>query len=122
MVSTVEEERKPSRPPGRPPKPPSGSIGHTTSFDSGSFELRIARAIVGDGSGNELIIDVEGGSFRWLAARAIVGSGLTVDVEGGLFGCRIADDVKTSSSGGTRRKLDVATAPFSILGAVGIIG
>ena len=99
MVSTVEEERKPSRPPGRPPKPPSGSIGHTTSFDSGSFECRIAEAIIGDG-----------------------GSGRTISLKGGLFGCRIADDVKTSSSGGTRRKLDVATAPFSILGAVGIIG
>ena len=97
----IEEQKKPDKPPGKPDgppgqQPPSGGTGYT--------------------------VDVGGGSFGWLVAEASVSSGLAIGLIGGLFGYRIADDVKTSSDGGTGRILDVETAPYSIVGAVGIIG
>ena len=107
MPNSDDRHHKPDhKPPGQQP-PGGGNIGHVTSFDSGSYELRIAEAIIGG--------DVGGG-----------GSAFTVGLKGGLFDFKIADDVKSSigggAGGGVGRVLRIAFGPYSIVGAVGIIG
>ena len=89
MPNSDDRHHKPDhKPPGQQP-PGGGNIGHVTSFDSGSYELRIAEAIIG-------------GSFVHEVARVT-----STEVGGGE---------------GTRRFILLSPAPFSVEGAVGIIG
>ena len=105
MPNSDDRHHKPDhKPPGQQP-PGGGNIGHVTDFDSGYYELRIAEVVMGVGGGGDAFV---------------------VGLRGGSFSFQIADDVKSSvdggASGGVGRILRLASGPYSIVGAVGIIG
>jgi hypothetical protein len=101
----MDERDKPDKPPGKPDGPPGqrppSSVDYVVGLIGGSFEWHAAEAIV----------DVSGG-----------GNEFAIGLIGGLFGCLISDVISTEGGGGTRRTILLSPAPFSIEGAVGIIG